>query len=83
MTVSTDAQEADGGPVNGAYVMDTRRGQVGEVIGHDAGFVRLRPPAGGAEWECPDDALRAVTAREQLIARNALANARSRGDICR
>lgn len=46
MTVSTDAQEADGGPVNGAYVMDTRRGQVGEVIGHDAGFVRLRPPHG-------------------------------------
>ncbi|WP_328328150.1 MULTISPECIES: hypothetical protein [unclassified Streptomyces] len=83
MTVSTEAQEADDGPVNGAYVMDTRHGQVGEVIGHGAGFVRLRPPAGGAEWECPEDALRAVTAREQLIARTALANARSRGDVCR
>ncbi|WP_405779524.1 hypothetical protein [Streptomyces sp. NBC_00859] len=83
MTVSTDAQEADGGPANGSYVMDTRCGQVGEVIGHDGVFVRLRPPAGGPEWDSPVGVLRSVTAREQLVARNALANARSRGDVCR
>lgn len=53
MTVSTDAQEADDGPVNGAYVMDTRLGQVGEVIGYDAGFVRLRPPHGRRRMEVP------------------------------
>ncbi|MCX4550096.1 hypothetical protein OG204_16150 [Streptomyces sp. NBC_01387] len=83
MTVSTDAQEADGGPVHGSYVMDTRREKVGEVIGRDGAFVRLRPPAGGPEWICPAAFLRVTTAREQLVARNALANARSRGEVCR
>ncbi|WP_328538127.1 hypothetical protein [Streptomyces sp. NBC_00344] len=83
MTVSTDAQEADGGPMKGAYVMDTLRGEVGEVVGQSGHDLRLRLPAGGREWDCPADAVRKVTAREHLAARTALANARSRGDVCR
>lgn len=83
MTVSTDAQEAGGGPRKGAYVMDTRREEVGEVVRRSGGKLRLRLPAGGREWDCPADAVRTATAREQLVARTALANARSRGDVCR
>jgi hypothetical protein len=83
MTVSTDAQEADGGPTKGSYIMDTRRGEVGEVMWCGSGNLWLRAPAGGREWSCPRAAARTVTAREQLAARTALANARSRGDVCR
>lgn len=83
MTVSTDAQDADGGTMKGSYVMDTRRGEVGEVVWCGGGNLRLRAPSGGREWSCPTPAARTVTAREQLAARTALANARSRGDVCR
>ncbi|MEV6795404.1 hypothetical protein AB0M87_26205 [Streptomyces sp. NPDC051320] len=83
MTVSTDAQEADGGPTKGAYVIDTRCGEIGEVVRRSDATLRLRPPAGGRGWDCPADAVRTATAREQLDARTALANARSRGDVCR
>lgn len=41
----------------GVLALDTRRGKVGEVMGHVAGYVQLRPVGGGVEWDVsPDDA---------------------------
>ncbi|MFV2117940.1 hypothetical protein ACE14D_05655 [Streptomyces sp. Act-28] len=41
----------------GAYVIDARDGRVGQVMGHVGGYVQLRPPGGGREWDCPPDAV--------------------------
>lgn len=40
----------------GVLALDTRRSKVGEVMGHVAGRVQLRPVGGGLEWDAsPDD----------------------------
>ncbi len=41
----------------GSYGVDTRDGRVGQVMGHVGGYVQLRPPGGGREWDCPPDAV--------------------------
>ncbi|WP_031073235.1 hypothetical protein [Streptomyces sp. NRRL S-118] len=53
----------------GEYVIDGRDGRVGEVRGRSGGAVRLRPPDGGREWECPAQLLRPATPGEVLRAR--------------
>lgn len=45
------------------YVVDTRTGAVGRVVGPSGGYVRLRAPGGGREWDAPPEALRLVAAR--------------------
>lgn len=45
-------------PPVGAYVVDVRDGQVGEVMGHVGGKVQLRPVGGGREWDCPPESTR-------------------------
>ncbi len=71
-------------PVNlpvGSYVVDTRNGRVGRVMGYEGPYVQLRPYGGGREWDCAPEAIRAATTAERLRAATAYANARSRGEV--
>ncbi|MER5551131.1 hypothetical protein ABT001_05485 [Streptomyces sp. NPDC002793] len=45
-------------PEPGTFAMDGRDGRVGRVMGRVGPNVQLRPPGGGAEWECPPEAVR-------------------------
>ncbi|MFF4901046.1 hypothetical protein [Streptomyces sp. NPDC001068] len=55
-------------PPVGAYAADVRDGRVGEVAGHVGGTVRLRPVAGGREWDCPAESLEPAPPDEVLRA---------------
>ncbi|MFE4670020.1 hypothetical protein ACFRI7_24280 [Streptomyces sp. NPDC056716] len=68
-------------PPIGAYVVDTRTGQVGVVMGHEGPYVQLRPVGGGREWDTPPGAVRAASGAERLRAATAYENARSRGEV--
>ncbi|MEX2983307.1 hypothetical protein [Streptomyces sp. C36] len=48
----------------GAYAVDTRTGRLGQVMDHHAGYVQLRPPRGGLEWNCPPEHARPVAEEE-------------------
>ncbi|MFF1355623.1 hypothetical protein [Streptomyces sp. NPDC058297] len=50
----------------GAYVIDVRDGRVGQVMGREGGYVQLRPPGGGREWDCPPEAVGEAQAGEVL-----------------
>ena len=56
-------------PPVGAYAVDVRDGRVGEVMGHVAGNVQLRPVAGGREWDCPPESTGPAGQEEVLRAR--------------
>ncbi|MDG9702703.1 hypothetical protein [Streptomyces sp. DH37] len=56
-------------PAVGSYAVDSRSDRVGQVTGTAGGLVRLRPPGGGREWDCPADALRPAGTGEELRAR--------------
>jgi hypothetical protein len=68
-------------PPVGSYVVDTRTGRVGIVMGHEGPYVQLRPYGGGREWDAEPDAVRRATQAERLTAATAYANARSRGEV--
>ncbi|WP_151481363.1 hypothetical protein [Streptomyces albicerus] len=68
-------------PKTGTYVVDTRTGRVGVVMGHEGPYVQLRPFGGGREWDCEPGAVRPATMAERLSAATAYANARSRGEV--
>ncbi|HEY9369727.1 hypothetical protein [Streptomyces sp.] len=53
----------------GAYVVDSRDGRVGRVMGRQGPYVQLRPPGGGLEWDCPAEALAPAAPRDVLRAR--------------
>ncbi|MFD8571243.1 hypothetical protein [Streptomyces sp. NPDC057694] len=53
----------------GEYVIDVRDGRVGQVMGHECGYVQLRPPGGGVEWDCPPEAVAPAPVSEELRAR--------------
>ncbi|WP_228989553.1 hypothetical protein [Streptomyces sp. DH8] len=72
----TGAPEA-GAPGAGAFAVDARDGRVGRVVGRTGPTVRLRPPGGGPEWECPCDAVRPASPGVVLRARVAEANRES------
>ncbi|MFD0314897.1 hypothetical protein [Streptomyces flavalbus] len=65
----------------GAYVIDTRTGRLGIVMGHEGPYVQLRPYGGGKEWDAEPEAVRQATPAERLSAATAYANARSRGEV--
>ncbi|MFF8655998.1 hypothetical protein [Streptomyces huasconensis] len=65
----------------GSYVVDTRNGRVGRVMGYEGPYVQLRPYGGGREWDCAPEAIRTATVAERLRAATAYANARSRGEV--
>ncbi|WP_338703948.1 hypothetical protein V2W30_17945 [Streptomyces sp. Q6] len=50
----------------GTYVIDRRDGRVGQIMGHEGGYVQLRPPGGGREWDCPPDAVEPAPVGEVL-----------------
>ncbi|MFD6286990.1 hypothetical protein ACFWDP_37990 [Streptomyces anthocyanicus] len=68
-------------PTVGTYVVDTRSGRVGVVMGHEGPYLQLRPYGGGREWDCAPDTVRGATVAERLSAATAYANARSRGEV--
>ncbi|MFC8197461.1 hypothetical protein ACFUTV_18920 [Streptomyces sp. NPDC057298] len=51
------------------YVIDVRDGRLGQVMGHEGGYVQLRPVDGGREWDCPPDAVGEAPLGEVLRAR--------------
>ncbi|MFH9393676.1 hypothetical protein [Streptomyces sp. NPDC017413] len=69
---------AEGGepgvPAAGGFAVDARDGRVGRVTGRAGPNVRLRPPGGGPEWECPPEAVRAASPGVVLRARVAEIN---------
>lgn len=50
---------------NGAFVMDIRKGRIGQVVGGTASRLQLRRPGGGSEWEVPFANLRLATREER------------------
>ncbi|GAA0454768.1 MULTISPECIES: hypothetical protein [Streptomyces] len=69
------------GAAVGSYVVDTRTGRVGLVMGSEGPYLQLRPVGGGREWDCDPEAVRDATASERLSAATAYVNARSRGEV--
>ncbi|MFI8944429.1 hypothetical protein [Streptomyces syringium] len=49
----------------GAWLVDTQRGKVGQVMGHEGPRVQLRPAGGGCEWEVPPNELRPASVDER------------------
>ncbi|MEV8475179.1 hypothetical protein [Streptomyces sp. NPDC051173] len=65
-------------PEVGSFVVDTRRGAIGEVMGHEGPRLQLRPASGGREWEAEPDDVRPATEAEKLTAKVRAANSGSR-----
>ncbi len=69
-------------PGLGALVVDTGLGdRVGEFRGIAGPYWSLRPVGGGTEWEAEPQRVRPALLMEQLRARTARLNARSRGEV--
>ncbi|AWW39680.1 MULTISPECIES: hypothetical protein [Streptomyces] len=68
-------------PAVGSYVVDTRTGRLGVVMGHEGPYVQLRPYGGGREWDVEPAAVRRATDAERLSAATAHAVARGRGEV--
>ncbi|MFF6905931.1 hypothetical protein ACFY9Q_08330 [Streptomyces sp. NPDC012389] len=69
-------------PALGALVVDTSRAdRVGEFRGVAGTRWSLRPVGGGREWEAEPVHVRPALLIEQLRARTARLNARSRGEV--
>ncbi|BAG21855.1 MULTISPECIES: hypothetical protein [Streptomyces] len=69
-------------PALGTLLVDTSRAdRVGEFRGVAGPYWSLRPVGGGAEWEAEPGHVRPAVLIEQLRARTARLNARSRGEV--
>ncbi|WP_098008064.1 hypothetical protein [Streptomyces sp. sk226] len=69
-------------PARGVLLVDTSRGdRVGEFRGVAGPYWSLRPVGGGREWEVEPRLVRPALLMEQLRARTARLNARSRGEV--
>ncbi|MEW5538176.1 hypothetical protein AB1339_10975 [Streptomyces cyaneofuscatus] len=69
-------------PTAGALLVDTSRdNRVGEFRGTVGLYRSLRPVGGGRTWEVEPRHVRPALPIEQLRARTARANARSRGEV--
>ncbi|MFJ5045666.1 hypothetical protein [Streptomyces sp. NPDC088719] len=69
-------------PAPGTLLADTSRGdRVGEFRGVAGPYWSLRPVGGGREWEVEPRYVRPALLMEQLRARTARLNARSRGEV--
>ncbi|MET8656496.1 hypothetical protein ACJBCE_21100 [Streptomyces sp. NBUL23] len=80
--VCPNAQEPPDPPPLGTLMVDTARGdRVGEFRGLAGPYWSLRPVGGGAEWEAEPRRVRPALLIEQLRARTARLNARSRGEV--
>ncbi|CAM5505078.1 hypothetical protein [Streptomyces abikoensis] len=61
-------------PAVGALVVDARDDRPARVVATDGPRLRLRPPAGGPEWDAAPSVLRPATEAERLHAEVAEAN---------
>ncbi|MFD4794302.1 hypothetical protein [Streptomyces anulatus] len=69
-------------PAPGTLLVDTSRAdRVGEFRGVAGPYWSLRPVGGGAAWEVEPRHVRPAVLMEQLRARTARLNARSRGEV--
>ncbi|MFH8885289.1 hypothetical protein [Streptomyces californicus] len=69
-------------PAPGTLVVDTSHAdRVGEFRGVAGPYWSLRPVGGGVEWEVEPRHVRPAVLIEQLRARTARLNARSRGEV--
>ncbi|RPK65311.1 hypothetical protein EES43_08400 [Streptomyces sp. ADI96-02] len=69
-------------PALGTLMVDTSRdNRVGEFRGVAGFYWSLRPVGGGIEWEVEPRYVRPALLMEQLRARTARLNARSRGEV--
>ncbi|MFE1478124.1 hypothetical protein ACFW6N_30270 [Streptomyces cyaneofuscatus] len=69
-------------PTPGVLLVDaSRNNRVGEFRGVAGLYWSLRPVGGGREWEVEPRHVRPALPIEQLRARTARANARSRGEV--
>ncbi|MXG25997.1 hypothetical protein [Streptomyces sp. YIM 132580] len=69
-------------PAPGTPLVDTSRNdRVGEFRGVAGARWSLRPIGGGVEWEADPQHVRPALPMEQIRARTARANARSRGEV--
>ncbi|MFI5755446.1 hypothetical protein [Streptomyces sp. NPDC051569] len=62
-------------PDIGTLVLDAGRDLVGYVMGHAGQRIRLRPPVGDAEWDCPLRDVRPAGTLERLRAAVCVVNA--------
>ncbi|MEU3202873.1 hypothetical protein ABZ702_03125 [Streptomyces cyaneofuscatus] len=77
-----NAQEPPELPAPGALLVDMSHGdRVGEFRGVAGPRWSLRPVGGGTEWEAEPRHVRPALLIEQLRARTARLNARSRGEV--
>ncbi|MDX3377332.1 MULTISPECIES: hypothetical protein [Streptomyces] len=77
-----NTQEPPELPAPGALLVDMSRGdRVGEFRGVAGPRWSLRPVGGGIEWEAEPRHVRPALLIEQLRARTARLNARSRGEV--
>ncbi|MGW9302569.1 MULTISPECIES: hypothetical protein [Streptomyces] len=77
-----NAQEPPQLPAPGALLVDMSHGdRVGEFRGVVGPRWSLRPVGGGVEWEAEPRHVRPALLIEQLRARTARLNARSRGEV--
>ncbi|MEV2258319.1 hypothetical protein [Streptomyces anulatus] len=77
-----NSQEPPDLPAPGTLLVDTSRAdRVGEFRGVAGPYWSLRPVGGGAEWEVEPRYVRPAALIEQLRARTARLNARSRGEV--
>ncbi|MEU4027977.1 hypothetical protein [Streptomyces anulatus] len=75
-------QEPPDLPAPGTLLVDTSRtDRVGEFRGVAGPYWSLRPVGGGAAWEVEPRYVRPAVLIEQLRARTARLNARSRGEV--
>ncbi|MFE8941245.1 hypothetical protein ACFYNX_27690 [Streptomyces sp. NPDC007872] len=65
-------------PEIGEVAKDLGTGKIGLVMGEQHGKVQLRPLSGGLEWDAEPREIVAPRAQEELSARLAVANKRSR-----
>ncbi|WP_411577003.1 hypothetical protein [Streptomyces sp. SCSIO ZS0520] len=72
-------QNPPGLPALGALLVDAR-GRIGEFRGEWCGLWSLRPIGGGIEWTVEPTQVQRATRGQELRARTAYANARSRGE---
>ncbi|MGV9452807.1 hypothetical protein [Streptomyces sp. NPDC003635] len=68
-------------PPVGSYVVDTRSGRIGIVMGHEGPYVQLRPYGGGCEWDAAPDSVRHATPAERAGAATAHPGPHSRGEV--
>ncbi|PHQ47918.1 hypothetical protein BLA24_30940 [Streptomyces cinnamoneus] len=78
MTAPDEPQATERTTDVGALVVDARRDRVGEVVGSAGGRLLLRSPSDGQEWEAFPCDVRPATVSDELRAKVADINHRSR-----